>query len=362
MRGIFLLIAWVTPALIAGALGWTGIWGTGSALGEFLIPIPVAGGVFHVPSFAVLAMIVLARQKLPGRVSNLLPFTAALLLAVALTLHVDFERLVNAIFTDYDPSGSILRFESNPVLLFVTCDAFFLLVWALMQQRSPLPTKLWLAVPVVPLVIVISKLVTYQVGGPVFERGVSTYGKVRGDEVFRVFTTATFDETAFRNWLAEMDLRRPWDHQNSEHLAVVFTNSQQVATRTIEETADPTKIIATACLYEEDRSTHLYQGAYDCFAERDTLVEALQKAGATAASGFGKDIDRWWASTRLCEQVDVSADKTNSIAKIDWCRSHYRRYEQDLLGFKRSYGQRSRAVRFVEGQARKHGVIANQPN
>ena len=59
MKTALLIAAWLTPALIAGVLGWTGIWGTGSALVEFLIPVPVAGGVLHVPSFAVLLGIVL---------------------------------------------------------------------------------------------------------------------------------------------------------------------------------------------------------------------------------------------------------------------------------------------------------------
>ena len=46
------------PALIAGALGWKGVWGSGSALADFLIPIPVAGGVLQVPTFLVRGLIV----------------------------------------------------------------------------------------------------------------------------------------------------------------------------------------------------------------------------------------------------------------------------------------------------------------
>src|SRR5262245_4267905 len=38
---LWLLLAWPTPALIAGALGWKGVWGSGSALADYLIPIPV---------------------------------------------------------------------------------------------------------------------------------------------------------------------------------------------------------------------------------------------------------------------------------------------------------------------------------
>ena len=44
-------IAWPLPAVLAGALGWQGVWGSGSALVDYLIPLPVAGGALHVPSF-----------------------------------------------------------------------------------------------------------------------------------------------------------------------------------------------------------------------------------------------------------------------------------------------------------------------
>ena len=59
----WLLVAWTLPPLIAAALGWEGIWGSGSALVDYLIPIPVAGGAFHVPSFLICT---LAVARLPS--------------------------------------------------------------------------------------------------------------------------------------------------------------------------------------------------------------------------------------------------------------------------------------------------------
>jgi len=50
---VFGILAWMAPPLVAGALGWRGVWGSGSALVDYMIPVPVAGGVLHVPSFAV---------------------------------------------------------------------------------------------------------------------------------------------------------------------------------------------------------------------------------------------------------------------------------------------------------------------
>ena len=63
------ILAWVTPAAIAGALGWKGIWGSGGAFADYLIPFPVAGGVFHLPSFIVVSL-VLAKQPWAGRLGG----------------------------------------------------------------------------------------------------------------------------------------------------------------------------------------------------------------------------------------------------------------------------------------------------
>ncbi len=58
------LVAWPLPALIAGALGWQGVWGSGSAMTDYLIPIPVAGGVFHLPTFVLGAVTVMVLPNL----------------------------------------------------------------------------------------------------------------------------------------------------------------------------------------------------------------------------------------------------------------------------------------------------------
>lgn len=44
---VWAVIAWIVPAAIAGALGWKGIWGSGSAFADYLIPIPVSGGGYQ---------------------------------------------------------------------------------------------------------------------------------------------------------------------------------------------------------------------------------------------------------------------------------------------------------------------------
>ena len=84
---LWLLIGWTVPALIAGALGWKGIWGSGSALTEFLIPIPVAGGVLHVPSFLLAtALVYLLPDISPAAASRLRALLFGLLMAGVLWL------------------------------------------------------------------------------------------------------------------------------------------------------------------------------------------------------------------------------------------------------------------------------------
>ncbi len=55
----FGLLAGALNALAADALGWRGVWGSGPALVDYLIPITVAGGALHVPSFVVMLVLVL---------------------------------------------------------------------------------------------------------------------------------------------------------------------------------------------------------------------------------------------------------------------------------------------------------------
>src|SRR3970282_2853183 len=98
MRTIILVLAWITPAAIAGALGRSGIWGTGSAFLDYLIPFPVAGGIFHLPSFAVAAAIILSSRNLPAPLIRYLPLAAFAVFAGALALPLDLERFYSLHF------------------------------------------------------------------------------------------------------------------------------------------------------------------------------------------------------------------------------------------------------------------------
>ena len=86
---IWLPLAWLLPALLGHALGWSGLWG-GAALPDLLWPLPVAGGALHVPSFVLCAVLV---KLLPGASDRVAARLQALLLGLALALALWLLRL-----------------------------------------------------------------------------------------------------------------------------------------------------------------------------------------------------------------------------------------------------------------------------
>jgi hypothetical protein len=71
--GTWLVFAWVLPAAIAGALGWRGIWGSRSAFGDYLLPLPMAAGFLHLLTLGgILGLLVLSR-RFPDALRRLVP-------------------------------------------------------------------------------------------------------------------------------------------------------------------------------------------------------------------------------------------------------------------------------------------------
>ena len=356
MHVLILVLAWITPAAIAGALGWSGIWGAGSAFGDFLVPIPVAGGVFHVPSFVIAAGIILASRKSTGPLTPYLPVLAFSVLAVALALMLEFDRLNAWFFTDYQPAGSPLRLDENPLLLFVASDAFWVGVYASMRGFSS-PARAWFMVPVMPVAVVAISAFTYQSGGPVFKVGGPMPTGVRGEEMIAVYTSASYDEAAFLEWVEQRHSRlHPWFDVNSEHVAIVFTNSMQAIKWGRFDPAESGSALATICLYEEDRSIVPHRGYYDCFADRKTVEEELEALAVSESTGLGTDIDRWYARALLCDGVEIPGDPAMDIKRIGVCRGMMRFYATDLKRFIEKYGEDSEQVNFVMAQAAVRGL------
>ena len=117
----FALVLWVAPAIIAGLFGWPGIWGSGSAFGDLIVPAPITGGIFHVPTFV--AALVIARVY-PGLSDTAVAFLRPALIAAALVglaQLVNLERLYLHLTTDLEASA--FRLQRNYFGLCLMTDA-----------------------------------------------------------------------------------------------------------------------------------------------------------------------------------------------------------------------------------------------
>ena len=356
-RFFFLFAAWATPAVIAGALGWSGIWGAGSAFGDYLIPVPVAGGVLHFPSFVVLSIVIFAVRRDGTTTRSLLPALAFAVAAGALAAMLDFDRLNGWLFTDYEPHGSPFRLEKNPLLLFITTDACWAGVYALASRRSS-PVATWALVPLAAIVVIVVSALAYSAGGPKFKTGGAVPVQGRGNEMRIVFTSSTYDEGAFLAWLADGPMVAPWDSPNSEHVAVVFTNSLQTLKWRDYSQIEGNQTVATICLYEEDRSTVAYAGYHDCFAGRETAVETLKRLREEESTGLGSEVDNWYAMARLCDEVPAVEKPSQYIARPSMCEGMRRVFPKRLQQITDTYGEGSQQVRFIRAEALARGLLA----
>ena len=356
MHILILILAWITPAIIAGVLGCSGIWGTGSAFGEYLIPLPVAGGVFHVPSFAAAAAIILACRSSTGPLTRYLPVLAFSVLAAALSLMIEFDRLNAWLFTDYKPFGCPLRLDGNPFLLFVATDAFWVGAYALMRGFVS-PGRSWFALPLIPAAIVGFSAVNYQTSGPAFEIGRPIPTENRGEEIVTVYTSASYDEQVFLNWMEQENyFARPWFNVNTEHVAVLFTNSMQAIKWGQLDQIEGESTVATICLYEEDRSIVPHRGYHDCFADHNTVEQETAALAASETTGLGRDIDFWYARLLMCDGVELPEAGATDIARIGLCQGVIRGYPRNLNRFIEKYGENSDQVRFVRARAAARGL------
>lgn len=260
MRYFILLLAWLTPALIAELLGWKGIWGSGSALVEYLIPVPVAGGVLHVPGFCIAALIILNLHKYSEKTARRVPLVAIALLIIAQTIQLDFADLHDWLFTDYEPGTSVFRFSGNPLLLFLSTDAFWVAVYAILTGRTGALRYSPLLLLLVP-VTVAAGVYVHKASTEEFQFGVSRPGEKCGDEMVLVYTRLKYDPQTFRSWLAGSDVHS--QPQDTRRQAVYFTRSMQSIRWARFD--DRENVVATVCRYQQDEKVESYVGYEDCF-------------------------------------------------------------------------------------------------
>ena len=295
------LIAWSLPALIAAALGWRGIWGGGSAFTDYLMPLPVAGGALHVPSFLVATVAVAllptlgaagaarVRALLIGMalagvlfLLNLLPILAALKAGTALPSRI---------------------WDANPLGLFLISDALLALLFTAAVPRpwlrlDPAGLLLLLLPAVLPVSMALPRAVA--MAEVKFTAGLSQHGAVRGNETLMVHTTLDPAAADFRAraeaWvMAPSSMAHPRFHVSAESMALLFTGDAEAARRGGQD-----KVGATLCLYEDDTQPRWLPGTGDCFSGHENFSGRLARAAAARPAEEAAELRSHLAAVELC--------------------------------------------------------------
>ena len=297
---LWILIAWPLPALIAGVLGWEGIWGSGSALTDYLIPIPVAGGAFHVPSFVVAGVMVLLMPNLgPVAAARLRALLIGMALAGVLWL-LKLHDLWLAQQTGVRFSGNL--WQENPLGLFLACDAVLALLFTAGAAQWPRLRfdVLTLILLVLPIALPLSMAKPRASADPPFRAGMSQRGETRGDEILMVFTKLDTHTADFRKqaeaWTEQpSSMAHPRFHIDAEDMAVMFTRNREAARR-----LDRAQVEFTLCLYEDGAAPYWLQGAADCFSDHAGFSERLARAASARPQDEPAELRRYLAARELC--------------------------------------------------------------
>jgi hypothetical protein len=275
----FGILAWVVPPLIAGALGWRGVWGSGSALVDYLIPMPVAGGALHVPSFVLLLVLVARGPQLSGQAAGR---ARALALGAALT---------GAVLLMPPPEW---RPSDNPLGLFLVVDALVALLSLLGARREAglrIETGAVLALLAVPALGVLVAWRTLGLG-EAFVSGRSTLSadrallsvsvEVRGD-----ITRASMRQRA-QEWA--MTLHDPAAKMGVEVTALRFGGRESGATELL-------------CLYEGGTPSRWLPGDGDCLQGFTTFASRLAAHAAAQPPDAPREVREVLAARAACTEI-----------------------------------------------------------
>ncbi|MCR9096356.1 MAG: hypothetical protein NXI30_19190 [bacterium] len=256
-RVLWLAIAWPAPAAIAGLAGWTGIWGSGSAFFDYLVPIPVAGGVLHVPTFAAATAIVFAFGRRADVAEGDARWLGPLLLGLTLfgfAMLLDLERLGRFLFLD---APFPRRFEKNALALFVTTDFGLALLWT----RGPRVSRRAAASGALAVAIVLLGWQGYRVVTALeLWHGATTPGRAPGDRIRWIYSSST-SLVEIDDPLLDLALQYPPEEDDTtEDVAFFVTSSASAAREGIAE-----EVFATICLYEDGPRAIMEEGRVDCF-------------------------------------------------------------------------------------------------
>jgi hypothetical protein len=285
---VFGVLAWVLPPLIAGALGWRGVWGSGSALVDYLIPIPVAGGALHVPSFVLLLVLVSWGPQLSAKAAGR---ARALALGAALT---------GAVLLMPPPEW---RPSDNPLGLFMVVDASVALLSLLGARRETglrFEAGAVLALLAVPALGAMVAWRTLGLG-EAFVSGSSTVSADRALLSVRVEVRGDITRASMRQRAKEwaMTLHDPAVKMGVEVTALRFGGPETGTTDVL-------------CLYEGGTPSRWLPGDGDCLQGFTTFASRLATHTATLPPDTPREVREYLAARAACTEIGWKSAHPNS--------------------------------------------------
>jgi hypothetical protein len=317
---VWLALAWPAPALIAGVLGWKGVWGSGSALGDYLMPIPVAGGALHVMTFIGVSALLLSQKAWPAPLQGLLRGVLLGLALCGLALLLDLTALHQA--TTTDAALHRLPWQENPLGLFLLTDSLIAQFFVgAFDGRSPAGAREWglsLAAAFLLPALASSALVTQDPRhGKAFLYQGSRPGPAHGDEAVIVYTTMPVEAPSFRAQAEALAAQwHPANSVNAEDTAVHFLTSLQAA-----RLQDTKQAALTYCMYEDGTPAHWIAGAGDCFARHENFSERLARFLEAQDRQLPVQERERLARQQACEGRNLPPDPMRGLAATYFCKS-----------------------------------------
>lgn len=277
--------------------GLEGLWGSGSAFADYLIPIPVAGGVLHLPSFIAVSLVLFTQPwtgRLGGHVRGLL--LAGMLVGVVVLL--DLDKLQLAATTDM--AGGRL-WQEQPLGLFIVTDCVIAQLFVrMLGGRWPDGMKEWagslimvLAIPLAYAVVSLKADPRQQ--NPFVYTGERGTGR-RGDEMAFYYSKLPLGSEAFRQAAHALLARHdPRMNMNAEDIAIHFFDSLASA-----QAQNSSGAKYTVCLYQDGTATTWNPGSFDCFSNHESFSERREKAFNMQNKALPLDVRLWLGRRDAC--------------------------------------------------------------
>ena len=325
----FLLVAWTLPAALAGALGWSSIWGSGSAFWDYLILFPTTGGMLHLPSIAVCAALIALRQDGEEPFAALARPLAIGIGLAGVALSLDLSDLHLAATTDVT---SYHLFSENPLGLFLLSDGVLTQLWLPWRERAPsggwLVAGLFAALAPACLV----GFVAYREAPSAHEsllRGTSWEGPARGDEIVTVYSAMGFVAAELEAEMGVDPMRfafPPDQHVNAEDQAIHFFDSLAAAR---EMRVDAARM--TWCRYEDGTPSRWIDGRGDCFSDHLSFSERWEQLRESTDPELSPDVRSFVARRTACANVVLVPDAAFSAVAAQGRCAELPRLREELL-------------------------------